>query len=136
MKVGLAKRKPGDIEFGIIYGSLAVVALFAARFLPVLNLAPACSFRALTGLPCPTCGSTRSLVQFAEGNLLSAFAMNPLAFSAFLLAILWLVYGTITLLFDLPRITLSLAETEKKRFHIFCILAFIADWAYLLTVLR
>jgi hypothetical protein len=75
-------------------------------------------------------------VHFAEGHLLAAFAMNPLAFSLFLLAIIALVYGTITLLFDLPRIAFSLAEPEKKTFRIFCILVLLADWTYLLIVLR
>jgi hypothetical protein len=136
MQFGLAKRKPGDIEFGIIYGMIALLALFAARLLPVLKMAPACTFRALTGLPCPTCGATRAVVHLAEGHLLSALAMNPLAFSVFVLALLALLYGGITLLFGLPRVTFTLEEHEKRRFRIFCIIVLLADWSYLMTVLR
>jgi hypothetical protein len=136
MQYGLVRRQPGDIEFGIIYGAIALFALFAARFLPVLSLAPACAFKALTGLPCPTCGSTRSVVHLADGDLLSAFSMNPLTVSVILFVVLAFVYGTVTLVFGLPRISFNLAEHEKKRLRIFCVLAVLADWAYLLTMLQ
>ena len=39
---------------------------------------PFCPFRALTGLNCPGCGSTRSLHQLLHGNLTDAFKLNPL----------------------------------------------------------
>ena len=39
---------------------------------------PFCPFRALTGLNCPGCGTTRSLHQFLHGNLTDAFKLNPL----------------------------------------------------------
>jgi hypothetical protein len=39
---------------------------------------PLCPFRALTGLTCPGCGTTRALHQLLHGNVLSAFELNPL----------------------------------------------------------
>jgi hypothetical protein len=39
---------------------------------------PPCPLRALTGLPCPGCGSQRCLHQLLHGNLHKAFALNPL----------------------------------------------------------
>lgn len=53
-----------------------------------LALAPIlrpCAFRTLTGIPCPTCGSTRAAVAFLDGHLLEALAANPLAAVAGLL---------------------------------------------------
>jgi len=47
-----------------------------------LALAPTlrpCVFRGLTGLPCPTCGTTRAATAFLNGELTAAFAANPLA---------------------------------------------------------
>jgi len=69
MHLTLKKRASGDIVFGLIYGTIAILALIAVRFLPVLELMPSCVFRAFTGIPCPTCGATRSLVHLANGNL-------------------------------------------------------------------
>ena len=38
-----------------------------------------CIFRGLTGVPCPTCGTTRAATAFLNGELAGAFAANPLA---------------------------------------------------------
>ena len=69
-----------------IAGLAALVALLIAGLLAatgsgarLLELAPRCSFRVLTGLPCPACGTTRALVALGEGRLLEAFAHNPAA---------------------------------------------------------
>lgn len=48
-------------------------------------LGGACWFRAVTHLPCPFCGMTRSFVALAHGELASAFrfhAAGPLLFAA------------------------------------------------------
>lgn len=37
-----------------------------------------CLFKALTGLPCPACGSTRSLLALLRGDWAGALALNPI----------------------------------------------------------
>ena len=46
---------------------------------PVLNkaLPGTCTFRRLTGLPCPGCGMTRSFISMAHGRLADAWRFNP-----------------------------------------------------------
>lgn len=39
---------------------------------------PPCPFRALTGLWCPGCGTTRALYALLHGDLAGAFGLNPL----------------------------------------------------------
>ena len=39
---------------------------------------PPCLFRALTGLTCPGCGSTRAMHQIVHGHFAAAFMLNPL----------------------------------------------------------
>ncbi len=49
-----------------------------------------CPIRALTGIPCPTCGMTRSFVAIAQGNVSEAFAhhlFGPLLFLGLALAV-------------------------------------------------
>jgi len=53
------------------------------------GLFPPCLFRALTGLTCPGCGSTRAMHQILHGHFAAAFMLNPL----FLLAIPFLLYA-------------------------------------------
>jgi hypothetical protein len=39
---------------------------------------PPCPFRALTGLLCPGCGTTRAIHQLLHGNLVAAVTLSPL----------------------------------------------------------
>jgi hypothetical protein len=55
-----------------------------------------CPLHALTGVPCPTCGSTRAALALSHGDIAAALAFNPLvtlaavgAFAVALLAPLW-----------------------------------------------
>lgn len=61
-----------------------------------------CSFRRRFGLPCPTCGFTRSVALALHGHLLSAWRMAPggaaatvgtLAFAFALLLLAWLQFS-------------------------------------------
>jgi Protein of unknown function (DUF2752). len=44
----------------------------------VLALLPPCPFKAVTGLPCPACGSGRASAALAAFDIPSAFTSNPL----------------------------------------------------------
>lgn len=37
-----------------------------------------CLFRFVTGIPCPSCGSTRSVISLLHGHFLEALSINPL----------------------------------------------------------
>ena len=76
---------------------LGIVAL-SAGFGPAFwqGLPQLCAFEAMTGLPCPTCGITRSFAATAHGQLGLAFhyhAFGPFLFTAMLLASLWAFTG-------------------------------------------
>lgn len=60
-------------------GALLLVGAGAALRWPVLlrGLWP-CPFRAVTSLPCPTCGLTRVLLLLAEGRVAEALRLAPL----------------------------------------------------------
>ena len=63
------------------YRLLAALALLAALVIPdgALDHAPVtCPFRLLTGLPCPTCGLTRSWIALAHGDLSGSVSLHPL----------------------------------------------------------
>jgi hypothetical protein len=132
MRVLFANRKSGQIEYGIIYGGVILSMLGAVRLLPVLSFAPQCLFRKLTGLPCPTCGATRSVVHLAHGDISLAFMMNPLAAAGILIAIFFFFYSIITLLFELPRFRVLLRESESKAIRWGSVALLLAQWLYLL----
>lgn len=57
-----------------------------------------CAFLAVTGLPCPQCGMTRSWVWAARGHLATAFLYSPGGLGLFLWAQVAGVFGAIRLL--------------------------------------
>ena len=131
MRFSLKKKCPNQIEFGVIYGVIALLLLSAAWWPPILSLAPGCVFRGLTGVPCPTCGSTWSLVHLSHGDILSAFSMNPLVTLVMIAAVLYFFFSLILLAFDLPRITCILTEKEKSLARAAVVMLLLAQWAYL-----
>ncbi len=67
------------VAWGSVLGLAALIAaacLFRPGSTPLL---PPCPFRALTGLYCPGCGSTRMLYLLLHVQPGAAFAQNPLA---------------------------------------------------------
>ena len=62
----------------------------AASRLPV-RLGPPCPLRLLTGVPCPLCGTTTSVIELLGGDLTGALAANPFGVLGVLLAALLLV---------------------------------------------
>jgi hypothetical protein len=57
-----------------------------------------CLFHKITHIPCPSCGSTRSVFALLNGEFASAFYYNPLGYLILLLMItlpVWVVYDHI-----------------------------------------
>lgn len=75
--------RPPAVQLGLLWGTAAVGAAALAVSMrgsaaKVLALLPPCPFKAVTGLPCPACGSGRASAALAAFDLPSAFASNPL----------------------------------------------------------
>ncbi|MCE2732634.1 MAG: DUF2752 domain-containing protein [Flammeovirgaceae bacterium] len=54
-----------------------------------------CLMKQTTGIPCPSCGSTRAIVALTQGNVSEAMLLNPLGFIIALVLIIlpiWLGY--------------------------------------------
>ena len=84
-----------------LWAVMAVSSLALRPFwLALAPLAPACPFRTITGIPCPSCGTTHAAVALLHGEVLTALAANPLAtvagvvfIAGGLLAPLWAALG-------------------------------------------
>ncbi|MEM9595296.1 MAG: DUF2752 domain-containing protein [Acidobacteriota bacterium] len=70
----------GRRQLALLWGAVAILllALSPLRSWVTGLLIPACPFKSLTGLPCPTCGTTRSAVALAELRIVDAVTTYPL----------------------------------------------------------
>ena len=73
--------------------------LFSGTSTPVGHLHFVCLFKYFTKLPCPSCGSTRSMVALLNGHIAEALLINPLGIVLFFIFIIlpfWLLYDVIS----------------------------------------
>ena len=117
-------------------GAAAMLAVVAAPLAPALaRLLPACAFHALTGVPCPACGSTRAGLALLAGDPLAAFALNPL-FTLGLLAVgafavvapVWLAAGG-----AVPRFAAAPVGGMPRALRLAAFAALGAQWAWLVV---
>lgn len=57
-----------------------------------------CPFRIVTGMPCPSCGTTEAMVLAAKGHIIQALTVNPLVLVAsFIITVfpLWVIFDLI-----------------------------------------
>jgi hypothetical protein len=133
LRVGIAK---GGVPVGVILGGLALVGGLAVRWLYLDRLGiTLCTFKMTTGIPCMTCGGTRTLALLARGDLAGALAMNPLVAAAFLVLVPWAL--TDLVLWARGRsLSIELGSSGQRWMLVGGVLALVANWAYLVAMGR
>ena len=126
----------GRLPLGAIFGGIAVlgaavVGLFQIDRLPFT----VCYLKAFTGIPCPTCGSTRAVGCLAHGDLTGAFAMNPLATAALLALVPWAL-ADLALLTRGRALDLSVSPVVGRALRLAVVVTVLANWAYLIAAGR
>jgi len=98
-----------------------------------LPLPHACTFKSLTGLPCPGCGLSRSLVAAVHGDVTQSLHFHRLGLLTLVYIFFQAVYriGAITV----PSLTVHIRGLEKhlNRFLIFLSALFFLNWIHLLV---
>ena len=93
---------------------------------------PLCRFREMTGLACPTCGSTRMVRALLEGNLAAAAGWNPFMFVALACFAVWAVASASLRVLGHPGWRIELAKREWRALQIAFVVALVGSWIYLI----
>jgi Protein of unknown function (DUF2752) len=117
-------------QLAFLWGGAALVCAAASPIAPAFARAlPSCPFRILVGLPCLTCGSTRTLLALARLDVGAAFGWNPLVAAA---GILFVAGGVVAL-----GAALAGGEVPTPRptplLRAALVLALAANWAFLVV---
>jgi hypothetical protein len=113
-----------------VAGTVAVGLLHLDR-LPF----PVCLFKHLTGLPCPTCGSTRAVGRLFALDLPGALAMNPLTTLVLLLLLPWAATDLI-LLSRGRGLVLEVSGAAARPLRVAAVALILLNWAFLLAMGR
>lgn len=95
---------------------------------------PHCTFLAVTGHPCVTCGATRSAIAFFHADFWSAWKWNPLIFLFLSGLSIFDAYAFAVLVFRAPRLRIvQFTPTQKIVLRFLAVILLLSNWIYLLS---
>lgn len=113
-----------------------LINLFGLRSYFGLSNSSICIFKNVTGYPCPSCGTTRSVLAILHGKFAEAFYWNILGFFALisLMSLLvWLMYDLIkqkVTFFDFYKMVE--VKFKNNSFLLILILLLLCNWAWII----
>ena len=133
MKLYWKKISKSCVPLGIIYSAISVMLAAAALAAQSGCLGSFhCVFKAVFGIPCPTCGITRSLAAISHFDFAAAFRFNPMVFIALLIIWTWGLFSLYGFGSGKGVPIIEVNRTPAIVLKAFFISALIANWAYLI----
>lgn len=128
--------RTGGPPLGVVFGGIGLVAAGAVALLHLDRLPlTLCVFKGLTGLPCPTCGSTRALARLFALDFVGALAMNPFTTVAAVLVAVWAL-ADLVLLPGRRGLTVEVSPRVAPVLRVGALVLFLANWVYLMAAGR
>ncbi len=119
-------------QLALLWGVAAVAAVALRPFwLALVPFLPGCPMRAATGVPCPTCGTTRAAVALLHGDMAGAVLANPLAAFAAVAFVVGGVVATMWALVQAPAPVLPPRLSPALR--IATVAALLANWVWVIA---
>ncbi|HKC13693.1 MAG TPA: DUF2752 domain-containing protein [Vicinamibacteria bacterium] len=126
----------GKLPLGAIFAALGALGAVGVGVLRLDRLPlTLCVFKHFTGLPCPTCGSTRAMGRLFALDPAGALAMNPLITAAALLLLPWAA-ADLLLLTRGRALDLEVSGPAARALRVLAVLALLLNWAFLLAAGR
>jgi hypothetical protein len=129
--LGPDARERAEHHVAGIGAAVICAKLAALGYLPW----PQCWFRNLTGLPCPSCGCTRSLLASADLDLAAALKFNPLFFLSCVALPLWTTVAALDALIGRRWMDTIKARVARWPVGRVIIAALALNWLYLCLTL-
>jgi hypothetical protein len=88
-----------------------------------------CHLRLFTGIPCPTCGTTRAFLALLDGRPLDALLLNPL------MVVLGIAVGVIVGLRVIAgrQLVVHFSARQLPWLWVFAVVIFLLNWAYVIA---
>ena len=133
MRVYWRRLRPGELDHELLWLAVSVTSAVVGVAWFAIGLPwPQCNFRALFGIPCFTCGATRSAIALLTGDFAGAWKWNPLAVVTMLGIVLFDVYALAVLVLRRPRLRFDVSGAKWLLAGRVAAVAGL-NWAYLLS---
>lgn len=132
MKIQIKKGRAAT-NIHIIWGPMALLIIVAAGFFKdFIDLLPPCIFHRVTGVPCLTCGATRSIVALSQLDFAASFIHNPLTT---IFAIALVIFSSISLFGYIFKksLVLKFSGREKGVLRIGAVALIALNWLFLIA---
>jgi uncharacterized protein DUF2752 len=126
----------GGAPLGIVFLAVGVVSAVGVGLLHLDQASVGfCAFKAITGWPCLTCGTTRAFARLFALDLRGAFAMNPLATGVAFALVPW---GIADLVLSLRgrALALDLSPWAGRVVRVLALALVALNWVYLIAAGR
>ena len=125
-----ATKEERQLAFLWLAAAVSAVAL-RPLWLALAPVLRPCIFRSLSGIPCPTCGTTRAATAFLDGDLSAAFAANPLAAAA---GLLFIAGAPLAALWAIARLPMPVVPKPLPGWmRIGVVVLIVANWLFVMT---
>lgn len=96
-----------------------------------------CLIKHTTNIPCPSCGSTRSIISLTKGNFVEAFDLNPIGYIVAIIMLIAPVWIIVDIIFRNNSLFVCYQKIEshlkKPKYAIPLILLVIINWVWNIT---
>lgn len=136
MTLSIRVVRPGDVDHELLWSVVGALAAGAAWAMlrvrdPVFPVT--CVFKAVTGMPCPTCGGTRAVEALAAGRFLEALWLNPMVTAVAAGWAAYAAYGFGAMAGAWPRVAVRLDTQECTVLRVIAGAAVVAGWMVLVA---
>jgi hypothetical protein len=128
--------RAGAPPLGAIFGAIGLVVAAAVWTLHLDRIpVTLCVFKGLTGLPCPTCGSTRALGRLIGLDFAGALRMNPFTTLVAGVVAAWAL-ADLALLPRRQALDVEVSPPIAFALRVGAFVLFLANWVYLVAAGR